>query len=137
MKKIRVFLDTSIIISYLRNEKSLRNLFSRRVLERVQYIINPIISQEILLVAESIREKSLLAQIYKYIKIIPLDVDFDKLMRFRNLMVHTNDILIIETATRESDYLLTLDRTLLKLNQLRPLEIISPKRFFKLLEEDL
>lgn len=137
MKKIRVFLDTSIIISYLRNEKSLRNLFSRRVLERVQYIINPIISQEILLVAESIREKSLLAQIYKYIKIIPLDVDFDKLMRFRNLMVHSNDILIIETATTESDYLLTLDRTLLKLNQLRPLEIISPKQFFKLLEEDL
>jgi len=137
MEKIRVFLDSSIIISYLRNEKSLRNLFSRRVLERVQYIINPIISQEILLVAESIKEKSLLAQIYKYIKIIPLDVDFDKLMRFRNVMAHTNDILIIETASGESDYLLTLDRTFLKLNQLRPLEIISPKQFFKLLEEDL
>jgi len=135
MKKINVFLDTSIIIPYLRNEEILKELFSNRVLKKVTYIINPIISQEILLLTESMREKSLFEQIFKYIKLIPLDCDFEKLRQFRNLMVHSNDIFILETASSKSDYLLTLDKDLLKLKQLESLEIITPEQFFKILEE--
>lgn len=137
MKKIRVFLDSSVIVLYLKGEKSLKGLFSSRVLEKVQYIINPIISQEILLMAESIEEKSSLSIIFKHIRTIPLDVEFDTLKRFRNKVAHTNDILILQTAISESYYLLTQDRELLNLEQFSPLEIISPEQFFKILEENL
>ncbi len=141
MKKITVFLDTSIIISYLRDEEILKGLFSNKILKKVKYIINPIVYQEILLLADSIRKaskkskKPIFEEIFKFIKVIPLDCDFEKLTRFRNYLIHSNDIFVLETAYSNSDYLLTLDNAFLKLNHLESLEIINPEQFFKILEE--
>ncbi len=137
MEKIRVFLDTNILILYFRGKPELKKLFSKEVLKRVQFVINPIVFQEIILVSDSLKEKLDFKKINNNIELIPLnksDLDYDKIRNFRNMAVHANDILILQTSLSNCDYLLTEDKQLLSINDIKPLSIISIKDFFKLLE---
>jgi len=138
-----VFFDTSVIVSYFQGRRDVVDLFSMKVLEKVQYIINPIIYQEIILVMERIQKRDLkkidLTKIDNFVRVVQIDsskidVYLNKMREFRNLLVHTNDILILQTAILECDYLLTLDNDLLEIGEIDSLKIVSPREFFNMLE---
>lgn len=136
MKKIRVFLDTNILLLYFKGELKLQKLFSEDILAKVQFAINPIVYQELILVSDRFRDKLDFKQINDNIKLIPLDkmdLDYEKIRSLRNQMVHANDILILQTSVSKCDYLLTEDRQLLEIKEIKPLKIISIKDFFELL----
>lgn len=143
MEKLKVFLDTNVIVSYFQGRRDVVDLFSMKVLEKVQYIINPIIYQEIILVMERIQKRDLkkidLTKIDNFVRVVQIDsskidVYLNKMREFRNLLVHTNDILILQTAILECDYLLTLDNDLLEIGEIDSLKIVSPREFFNMLE---
>lgn len=136
MKKLRVFLDTNIIISYFNNEANIKKLFSKEVLEKVQYIINPIVYQEIILSGNKIKNSINLNELNNNAKLVQIDptkIDIKKISELRNNLVHTNDFFILQTAISNSDYLLTLDESLLRIGEINSLKVISPNEFFKLL----
>lgn len=138
MSKLRAFLDTSIIIAYFRNREDTLRLFSSRVLVKVQYIINPIVYQETILLAKRIGDVDL-RKIDEFVDVVRMDkeqIDLRKIREFRNLMVHSNDILILQTAiSSECEYLLTLDNDLLEIKKIGPLRILSPGEFLSTLRE--
>jgi len=113
--KIRVFLDTNVLLEYFQGKAELRHLFSEEVRERAAFAINSIVVQELLL---SYRGEELIA-VEPYLEILPLDVDpsspeLQAMLRdVQNRSLHVNDILILATA-RSYDVLLTNDRDLLK-----------------------
>lgn len=136
MRKLKAFLDTSVIISYFQNEKDLAKLFSKEVLEKVQYIISPIVYQEIFLAMRRVEGVDLkkLDKIVEMAQIdrSEMDVYLDKVKSLRNLLVHTNDILVLQTAISAADYLLTLDGQLLEIREIESLKIVSPREFFNI-----
>jgi len=142
MEKLKVFLDTNVIVSYFQGRRDVVDLFSKKVLEKVKYIVNPIVYQEIILIMEQIRKNNLkkidLEKLDYFVEVVQvdrskMDIYFDKMREFRNLLVHTNDILILQTAILECDYLLTLDNDLLRIRQINSLRIVSPREYFIML----
>jgi predicted nucleic acid-binding protein len=135
MKKLRIFLDTTIIISYFNKEVNVRKLFSKEVLEKVQYIINPIVYQEIFL-SDKIKNSIDFKKLNDNVNLVQIDtkeIDIKKISELRNNLVHTNDFLILQTAIFNSDYLLTLDQAMIGIGKINSLKVISPNEFFKLL----
>jgi len=142
MEKLKVFLDTNVIVSYFQGRRDVVDLFSKKVLEKVQYIVNPIVYQEIILVMERMQKNDPsridLEKLDDFVEVVQIDrskMDFyiNKMREFRNLLVHTNDILILQTAILECDYLLTLDNNLLQISQIDSLKIVSPREYFIML----
>lgn len=142
---MKVFLDTNVIISYLQGNGDLRNLFSKRILEKVQYVISPIVYQEIIFAANQMEKKDLLrtqtdlAKIDNFVKVVSIDtskieVESKTMRELRNRLVHANDILILQTAVLHCNYLLTLDGNLLKIGKMDSLKIISPSEYFHVVE---
>jgi predicted nucleic acid-binding protein len=114
--KIRVFLDTNVLLEYFRGKAELQHLFSEEVRERAAFSINGIVAQELLL---SRVTDSDLAAMDPYVEIVELDFgpsspEWQSMLRDeRNRSLHVNDILILATA-RTFDVLLTYDRELLQ-----------------------
>ena len=108
-----VFLDTSVLMQYLRGASPESLLLSDRMLKRFRFAINPVVLSEVLLAADASRNATKLEQIREAIQILPindteLNLLSDSLARVRNRAIHTNDLLIYSTAI-ECDYLLTED----------------------------
>ena len=142
MEKLRVFLDTNVIVLYLLGKRNLVDLFSQKVLEKVHYIVNPIVYQETILAMGPIWRRRFaeidLNKIAEYVEVVQIDSSkmdsyLEKMRKFRNLLVHADDILILQTAILQCDYLLTLDYGLLEIGQIDSLKIISPNEYFILL----
>jgi len=114
-QKIRAFLDTNVLLEYFDGKAELQHLFSEQVRERVAFVVNGIVLQELIL---SYKGKELLT-VERYLDIAELGVDpsspvLQAMLRDdRNRSLHVNDILILATA-RSYDVLLTYDRKLLQ-----------------------
>lgn len=144
MSRLKVFLDTSVLASYFSGKPEARRLFDRDVTKRVQYIISPVVLQELLLISEELgkngssdKMKRLLS---KYLTIKPFDVNTlqasaKRIRQLRNTIVHANDLLNIQVAAASADYFLTQDKNLLRLREIDSVEVISPEQFFNLLKE--
>jgi predicted nucleic acid-binding protein len=144
MSRIKVFLDTNVLASYFSGKPGARRLFDPDVTKRVQYIISPLVLQELLLISEELGKngssdemKRLLS---KYLTIKQLDEDTvqasaKRIRKLRNTIVHANDVLNIEVAATTADYFLTQDKSLLSLGEIDSVEMISPEQFFNLLKE--
>ena len=52
-KQLLAFLDTGVIIDYLRGDRTAVQLFSAEAEGRVQFAINPVVAQELLLSADA------------------------------------------------------------------------------------
>lgn len=118
MEKPLVFLDTDVLISYLRGELAIVHLFDREILDRVRLAINAIILQELLFLAEVRNHTEIVDRIQE--KVTILDFDLVKLDKYwqnirdiRNILVNSNDVLILSSAAN-CDYLVTYDQQLKK-----------------------
>jgi predicted nucleic acid-binding protein len=109
-----VFLDTSVLMHYLRGGSPESRLLSDRMLKRFRFAVNPVVLSEVLLAADASRNAAKLEQIREAVQILPInDAELtllsDRLRRVRNRAIHTNDFLIYSSAV-ECDYLLTEDK---------------------------
>lgn len=76
----------------------------------------------------------------KYLTVEELDDDtikaaVERIRQLRNRLVHANDLLNIQVAADTADFFVTRDKDLLGLKQVDSVEVISPERFFDLVEE--
>lgn len=114
-RKIRVFLDTNVLLEYFAGKAELQHLFSEEVRERAAFAINGIVAQELLL--SRVTDSDL--AVMDHVEIVDLDFgpsspEWQPMLRDeRNRSLHVNDILILATA-RTFDVLLTYDRELLQ-----------------------
>lgn len=144
MSRIRVFLDSNVLASYFLGEPEAKRLFDRDVTKRVQYIISPLVLQELLLMSDELTNKENGQQINellsKYLTVKELDEDtikasVERIKQLRNRLVHTNDLLNIQVAATTSDFFVTRDKDLLSLKHVDSVEVITPAKFFDLLEK--
>ncbi len=137
-EKIRVFLDSSILVQYFKGDRKLKGLFSSEILNKVQFAINPIVFQEILLINRRLDEKIDFNKIEEHLKILPIgeitdENEIKNIKMIRNYLAHSNDILIIKSSLEECDYLLSTDKELLNIGSIGSLKIICPEEFFNLM----
>ncbi|MEX1014164.1 MAG: type II toxin-antitoxin system VapC family toxin [Candidatus Paceibacterota bacterium] len=133
--KLKVFLDSNVVLKYLRGKDDVEFLFSSETLSKVTYSVNPIVIQEILL-AQPEYPKRNLDEFKNHLEIKELNKEVsDKILsrvrQIRNKIVHTNDLLILGSAA-DCDYILTSDRDLLDLSTVHKVEgvnAITPQEF--------
>lgn len=109
----RVFLDTSVLMQYLRGGPPESRLLSDQMLKRFSFAVNPVVLSELLLAAEGGDNADRLQRIQESVNILPinhaeLEQLSDKLHLVRNGAMHTNEFLIYSSAA-DCDYLLTED----------------------------
>jgi predicted nucleic acid-binding protein len=115
-RKIRAFLDTDVLLEYIRGKAALQQLFSEEVRERAEFAINGIVLQELLLSRRS--DEIDLTKVVPYLDVVGAGVDLyspetqAELRKLRDRLMHPNDVLILAGA-RSCDVLLTYDRDLL------------------------
>jgi predicted nucleic acid-binding protein len=113
-KRPLVFLDTSVIVEYLRGEPSAVRLFSAEGEGRIRFAVNPIVLQELLLAADAAGRPEF-ERIRDHFRVLPVDFAkaealLPRVRALRNRMAHSNDILILSSAD-ECDFLVTKDAT--------------------------
>jgi predicted nucleic acid-binding protein len=141
MNKLKVFLDTSVLVRLLSGEKQLLAMFSQETLSQVSYVANPIVFQELLLFGERAAQKIDWDDLQHKIDVVPInlaEVDAEilrGLQNFRNLAVHSNDVLMIGSARGTGcDYFLTYDKALMKALGDKPVPM-TPEEFLQSLGE--
>src|SRR5271166_6645528 len=74
-KRPLVFLDTSVILGYLRGERAAAQLFSAEADGRIRFAVNGIVLQELLLAADAAGQPEL-ERVRDHFRVLP--VDFEK-----------------------------------------------------------
>jgi predicted nucleic acid-binding protein len=111
-KRPLVFLDTDVIIGYLRGDPPAKELFSAEAEGRIRFAVNPIVLQELLLDGDAVRMPAF-GRIQDHLRVLPLDLAgaealLPRVRALRGRTTHPNDILILSSAV-ECDFLVTRD----------------------------
>lgn len=133
--KLKVFLDSNVVLKYLRGKDDVEFLFSSETLSKVTYSVNPIVIQEILLSQPEYPKRNL-DEFKNHLEIKELNKEvsdeiLSRVRQIRNKIVHTNDLLILGSAA-DCDYILTSDKDLLDLSTEHKVEgvnAITPQEF--------
>jgi predicted nucleic acid-binding protein len=125
-----VFLDTNVIMAYLRAEQPATQLFSAGAAGRIRLAVNPIVLQELLLAADTVGRPEF-DRICDHLRLLPLDyVKAQALLprarALRNHFAHCNDILILSSAD-ECDFFVTSDGVFRKLVISERPEVLTPE----------
>jgi predicted nucleic acid-binding protein len=141
MRPIRskVFLDTKVLIAYLRGDRNLFGLFAPAVMQEIRYVISPIVLQELFLAADAALYGEDLDRLASRLEVIPVEVVKSKELltrprSLRNQVAHANDFLILGSA-QNCDYLLTYDLDLRRLGKHAFVHVLPPEDFLQELEE--
>lgn len=124
-----VFLDTNVIIDFLRGDPAARQLFSAEAHGRASFAVNPVVLQELLLAADAAGPK--FGRIRDHLRVLPVDVAkaeslLARLRDLRNRTVHSNDFLILSSAG-ECDFLVTKDKRLKNLVTSDKPQVVTPQ----------
>lgn len=125
-----VFLDTNVIIGYLRGEPPAVQLFSAEASGRIRFAVNPIVLQELLLDADAaVRPEFEL--IRDHLRVLPVDFAkaealLPRVRALRDRLAHSNDVLILSSAD-ECDFLVTRDRLLKNLVTAEKPQVVTPE----------
>jgi predicted nucleic acid-binding protein len=125
-----VFLDTNVIIGYLRGEAAAVQLFHAESRGRIRFAVNPIVLQELLLATDA-AERPEFERIRDHLRVLPVDVaKAEALLRqvrtLRNRLAHSNDILILSSAD-ECDFLVTGDVLRMQLGTASKPQVVTPE----------
>jgi predicted nucleic acid-binding protein len=125
-----VFLDTNVIIGFLRGEHAAAQLFSAEAEGRVRFAVNPIVLQELLLAANPARQPEF-ERIRDHFRLLPVDFAkaealLPRVRTLRNRLAHSNDILIFSSAA-ECDFLVTRDALLKTLATADKPQVVTPE----------
>jgi predicted nucleic acid-binding protein len=125
-----VFLDSNVLLAFIRGEPSAVQLFSAEADGKVRFAVNPIVLQELLLAADAATLPEF-DRIRDHLQILP--VDFARaeallpiLRALRNRIIHSNDALIVSSAN-SCDYLVTRNDLLKSLVTASKPEVVTPE----------
>ncbi len=126
-----VFLDTNVILGYLRGDAYAVQLFSAEASGRLRFAVNAIVLQELLLTADfaSLPEFD---RIRDHLRVLPLDFAKAEALLphvrvLRDRLAHSNDILILSSAD-QCDFLVTKDLSLTKLVTAEKPLVVTPEQ---------
>jgi predicted nucleic acid-binding protein len=134
-RKIRAFLDTTVLLEYIRGKAELQQLFSEEVLERAAFAVNGVVLQELLLARDAGGTVDLTA-VVPFLEVIGAGADLSspetqaQLRELRNRVMHANDILILAGA-RSCDVLLTYNRAFLQAGEMTVVRSETPEEFLE------
>lgn len=116
-KRLKVFLDTNVLLAALRGDESVNALFGPEPESAASYIIDSVVLQEVLLAAQGAGDD--LGEIIKHVHVLdteaPLSPEVAAEIRVvRNRFVHANELIILGAA-RSCDILVTYDQDLLSI----------------------
>jgi predicted nucleic acid-binding protein len=125
-----VFLDTNVIIGYVRGDPSAVQLFSAEADGRIRFAVNPIVLQELLLAADTAGRPEF-ERIRDHLRVLPVDFAkaealLPRVRALRNRLAHSNDILILSSAD-ECDFLVTSDVLLKNLVTAEKPQVVTPE----------
>jgi predicted nucleic acid-binding protein len=130
------FLDTSVLLAILKGDTAAARLASRDVLQKVQLAVNPIVLLELARFADVSGKSAVLSKLERDWEVLPVTslpskVLQEKARGLRNMLVHSNDLLILSSAAT-CDYLITYDKALAQLaaDVGRP-QTVTPEEFFE------
>lgn len=111
-KRPLVFLDTNVIIGYLRGDRPAAKLFSAEATGRIRFAVNAIVLQELLLAADAAGRPEF-ERIRDHLRVLPVDFAkaealLPRVRALRNRLAHSNDLLILSSAD-QCDFLVTSD----------------------------
>lgn len=128
-----VFLDTNVILSYLRGEPAAAQLFSAEAAGQIRLAVNGIVLQELLLSGELANKP----ESHRVLDLDVLPIDYEKVhslipraRTLRDPSVHSNDVLIVSSAD-ECDFLVTGDTGLKRLADAPGPAVVSPEEFVR------
>ncbi len=129
-KRPLVFLDTNVIIGYLRGEPSAAQLFSAEAEGRIRFAVNPIVLQELLLAADAAGQPEF-ERIRDHFRVLPVDFAkaealLPRVRALRNRLAHSNDILILSSAV-DCDFFVTRDALLKTLVTAEKPQVVTPE----------
>jgi predicted nucleic acid-binding protein len=124
-----VFLDTSVILGYIRGDPVAVQLFSAQAAGRIQVAVNPIVLQELLLATDG-ASRPKFEQIRDHLRVLPLDLAkaealLPQFRSLRNRLAHSNDVLILSSAF-ECDFIATNDALLGNLVTAKKPQVVTP-----------
>jgi predicted nucleic acid-binding protein len=129
--KLTVLLDTSVIVNYLQGRPELADLFSPETEPRVQFAVNPIVLQELILMGSPHAEG--FDDLTDRFKILPVDetnsTEFvEQLRSFGDERAHANSFLILGTG-KNCDYVLSYDANMQVLSKFADVKVLNPEDF--------
>jgi predicted nucleic acid-binding protein len=130
-----VFLDTNVIIGYLRGDIAAGQLFSAEAAGRIRVAVNAIVLQELLLTEAAAQPE--FEQIRDHLRVLPLDFAkaealLPRVRALRNRLAHSNDILILSSA-HECDFLVTRDADFKNLAAADKPRVVTPEELVNFL----
>lgn len=133
--KIRAFLDTNVLLEYLRGKPELQALFTPEVEERVSFAVNPVVLQELMLASGAAERHIDLATIASHLEVLAAEAftsseALQRLRKARNYVAHANDLMIL-ASSRHCDVLLTYDRKLQELGESAEIDTETPEAFLE------
>jgi len=133
--KIRAFLDTNVLLEYLRGKPELQALFTPQVEERVTFAVNPVVLQELMLASGAAERHIDFATIASHLQVLAAEAftspeTVDRLRQARNYAAHANDLMIL-ASSRHCDVLLTYERKLRELGKSAEVEAETPEEFLE------
>ena len=113
-----VFLDTNVIIGYIRGDPTAIQLFTAEAAGRIRVAVNAIVLQELLLAVDGASRPEF-DEIRDHLRLLPIDLAkaealIPQFRAQRNRLAHSNDLLVLSSAG-ECDFLVTSDALLQKL----------------------
>jgi predicted nucleic acid-binding protein len=125
-----VFLDTNVIIGFLRGDTAAAQLFSAEAKGRVRFAVNAIVLQELLLAADATGQPEF-ERIRDHLRVLPVDFEkaealLPRVRALRNRLAHSNDILILSSAV-ECDFFVTRDAKLKMLVTAEKPQVVTPE----------
>jgi predicted nucleic acid-binding protein len=130
-KRPLVFLDTDVIIGYVRGERAAVQLFSAEADGRIHFAVNGIVLQELILAGDVVDQPEF-ERILDHLRILPVELAkaealIPRARAMRNLP-HVNDIIIVSSAG-ECDFLVTTDTRLRELVTGGKPQVVNPEEF--------
>ncbi len=132
-KRLKVFLDTNVLIEALRGNRAASALFTSKPEEAVSYVVDPVVIQELLLASASEENKTNLNDLIQHLQVLGAEVPLspqllESIQAMRNRLVHTNELLILGAA-RDCDVFLTYDNDLRELGNVAGVATKTPEEF--------
>ena len=128
-KRPLAFLNTDVIFAYLRGDSAATQLFSAEAEGRIQFAVNPIILQQLLLTADTDTLRQF-EHIQDHLQILPLDLAKAEALlprvRAHSPFAHSNDVLIASNAG-DCDFLVTTDRFPMHLIPGEKPQVVTPE----------
>lgn len=135
------FLDTDVVLAYLRGEPTARQLFRAESEGRVRFAINPIVLQELILTTDAALKPEL-DRIIAHLKMLPIDFAKAEALAaeaaralevmppapaLKKRLAHSNDLIIL-SSVGECHFLVTRDKVLGNLVVDDRPQVVSPQK---------